>query len=117
MQGQSSLKLSEVLHRQRWVIFGAMSLGLALASLYWTKAKIWYESSAKILVSQRDSGLTSTENSSNSGQNMVDEDVLANHMEVIRSRKIVEGALSRHKLADLPSIKEQITDPDDDSAD
>ena len=50
MQGQSSLKLSEVLHRQRWVIFGAMSLGLALASLYWTKAKIWYESSAKILV-------------------------------------------------------------------
>lgn len=117
MQSQPTLKLSEVLQRQRWVIFGAMSLGLALASLYWTKARIWYESSARILVSQRDPGLASAEKNANSSQDMVDEDVLANHMEVIRSRKIVEGALSRHDLINLPSIKEQITTPDEDSAD
>ncbi len=75
MQAQPTLKLSEVLQRQRWVILGAMSLGLALSSLYWTKAKIWYESSAKILVSQRDPGLASVEKQSQTSQDMVDTDV------------------------------------------
>jgi succinoglycan biosynthesis transport protein ExoP len=117
MQSQPSLRLSEILHRQRWVILGAMSLGLALSSLYWTKARVWYESTSKILVSQRDPALASSERSSTQTQDMVDEDVLANHMEVMRSRKIVEGALLRQHLTDLPSIKEQIHDENEDSAD
>jgi hypothetical protein len=103
-QSQPSLKISEILVRQRWVILGAMSLGLALASLYWSKARVWYESSAKVLVSQRDPTLASGDSK---GESMVDEDVLANHMEVVRSRRIVEGALKRHDLTELPSILEQ----------
>lgn len=114
MQAQPSLQLTEILRRQRWVIFGSISLGLALASLYWTKARIWYESSAAILVSQKDPGIAS-----NSGEieGMVNEDVLSNHMVVLRSRKIVEGALTRHQLSDLPSIKEQIEGSSKDAAD
>ena len=89
MQSQPSLRISDILVRQRWVILGSMSLGLALASLYWSKARVWYESSAKVLVSQRDPNLAS---GASQGENMVDEDVLANHMEVVRSRRIIEGA-------------------------
>ncbi len=114
MQSQPSLRISEILVRQRWVILGAMSLGLALASLYWSKARVWYESSAKVLVSQRDPSLAS---GASQGENMVDEDVLANHMEVVRSRRIVEGALKRHNLTELPSILEHIAGTEMDSAD
>lgn len=114
MQPQSSLRISDILVRQRWVILGFMSLGLALSSLYWSKARVWYQSSAKVLVSQRDPSLAS---GAIQGENMVDEDVLANHMEVVRSRRIVEGALKRHSLTELPSILEHIEDEDEDSAD
>lgn len=51
--------------------------------------------------------------SSTPTEDMVDEDVLANHMEVLRSREIVVAALDRHligerkeKLSELPSIRE-----------
>ena len=114
MQSQPSLRISDILVRQRWVILGSMSLGLALASLYWSKARVWYESSAKVLVSQRDPNLAS---GASQGENMVDEDVLANHMEVVRSRRIIEGALNRHNLKELPSIMEHIAGTDMDSAD
>ena len=114
MQSQPSLRISDILVRQRWVILGSMSLGLALASLYWSKARVWYESSAKVLVSQRDPNLAS---GASQGENMVDEDVLANHMEVVRSRRIIEGALKRHNLKELPSIMEHIAGTDMDSAD
>lgn len=110
MQGQQSLRITDVLRRQRWVILGFMSLGLALAAVYWTKARIWYESSAKILVSQRDPGIASGSTTQSTTQDIVNKDILANHMEVLRSRKIVEGALNRHKLADLPSIREHLQD-------
>lgn len=114
MQSQPSLRISDILVRQRWVILGSMSLGLALASLYWSKARVWYESSAKVLVSQRDPSLAS---GASQGENMVDEDVLANHMEVVRSRRIVEGALKRHNLSELPSILEHIAGTESDAAD
>jgi capsular exopolysaccharide synthesis family protein len=114
MQSQPSLRISDILVRQRWVILGSMSLGLALASLYWSKARVWYESSAKVLVSQRDPSLAS---GASQGENMVDEDVLANHMEVVRSRRIVEGALKRHNLTELPSILEHIAGTEGDATD
>lgn len=117
MQSQPSLQLSEILRRQRWVILAIMSLGLALSMLYWTKAKIWYESKAKVLVSQRDPRLASAGPATTNSEDMVDEDVLANHMEVLRSRRIVEGALSRHNLDKLKSISENVTEDKGDATD
>ena len=117
MQSQPSLRISDVLRRQRWVILGAMSLGLALGSLYWSKARVWFESSAKILVSQRDPNLASSANPGAQSDNMVEQDVLAHHMEVVRSRRIVEGALKRHSISELPSITSQLEGTEKDSAD
>ena len=124
MQSQNSVRLTEVLRRQKWVILVMVSLGLSLSSMYWTRARIWYESTAKVMVSQRDPRMASAGASSNPTEDMVDEDVLANHMEVLRSREIVVAALDRHlvgerkeKLSELPSIREQLTSEDEDAAD
>lgn len=46
---------------------------------------------------------------------MVAEDVLANHMEIVKSRRIVETALKRHGLLQLASIKAEL-EPDVDAA-
>ena len=117
MGSQQSLNLMDILRRQRWIILATVSVGTALSALYWTKATVWYESTAKILVSQRDPGLASSEAGATTTQDMVDEDVIANHMEVLRSRRIVEEALTRYKLGDLPSITQHLTDPEKDAAD
>lgn len=117
MQAQPSLRLTDVLRRQRWLILGSVSLGLCLAAIYWTRARIWYESQAKILVSQRDPNLATSGATASQSEDVVDEDVLANHMEMVRSRRIVEGALKRHNLSDLPSIREHLEDQKEDSAD
>ncbi len=111
----TSLNLGAVLRRQFWLIMACVGLGCTLGTLYWVNASGWYESSAKIIVSQRVSQLTSADSSNNLDQSMVDEDVLANHMEIVRSRRIVEFALKRHGLIDLESIKAEL-EPDVDPA-
>ncbi|MBL8811930.1 MAG: polysaccharide biosynthesis tyrosine autokinase [Planctomycetaceae bacterium] len=108
-QNQSSVRITEVLRRQRWVILGMACLGVSLASWYWTKATVWFESRSKVLVSQRDPGITSTTGSA-TADTVVNEDVLANHMVIVRSRRIIEEALKSHQLDSLPSIQAQIKD-------
>lgn len=103
------MKISEVLRRQRWVIIGMASLGLALSMWYWTKATVWFESRAKVLVSQRDPGIANSTTTTTTADTIVNEDVLANHMVIVRSRRIIEAALKAHQLDTLPSIQTQIS--------
>lgn len=117
MQTGQTMNLTAILSRQRWVILFAVALGLAVATFYWTKATIWYESTAEVLVSQRDQGISATGEANPNGEVTVEDDVLANHMVVLRSRRIIEGALKRCELSELPSILQQLKDPDDDAAD
>ncbi len=103
-QETPSLKLTEVLGRQVWVIASCTMLGIAYACIYWMNAPVWHESSASVLVSQRDPGIAVGTSSQSGSESTVSEDVLANHMEVLRSRRIVGDALERHGLTNLPSI-------------
>ena len=114
-QTGTSLRLGDILKRQMWLILACVSLGCALASVYWINAPVRYESWAKVMVSQRSPQITSVDSSTSEDQSMVDEDVLANHMEIVRSRRIVETALKRHGLLDIESIKAQL-EPDVDAA-
>ena len=111
----TSLRLGDILQRQMWLILACVSLGCALASLYWVNAAVRYESQAKVMVSQRSPQITSVDSSSSSDVSMVDEDVLANHMEIVRSRRIVETALKRHGLLDIDSVKASL-EPEVDAA-
>lgn len=104
----NSIKLGDVLNRQLWLILACVSLGCSLAAVYWINTPVWYESQAKIMVSQRSPQITSADSASGLDQSMVDEDVLANHMEIVRSRRIVETALKRHGLTNLESVKSQL---------
>ena len=108
-QAGTSLRLGDILKRQMWLILACVSQGLALASVYWINVPEWYQSRAKVMVSQRSPQITSTDSASVEDQSMVDEDVLANHMEIVRSRRIVETAMKRHGLLDIESIKAQLT--------
>ena len=114
-QTGTSLRLGDILKRQMWLILACVSLGCALASVYWINAPVRYESWAKVMVSQRSPQITSVDSSTSEDQSMIDEDVLANHMEIVRSRRIVETALKRHRLLDIESIKAQL-EPDVDAA-
>ena len=115
MQSGATLNLGAILSRQMWLILACSVLGVSLATVYWMNTEIWYESQAKIMVSQRSPQMATGEMSSGKDQTMVDEDVLANHMEIVRSRRIVEAALERHNLAGIPSIIAQLK-PDVDAA-
>ena len=115
VQGGATLNLGAILKRQVWLILACVILGVALSVVYWINAQIWYESQAKIMVSQRAPTMTTGEAPTSQDQTMVDEDVLANHMEIVRSRRIVEAALERHGLTGLDSINAQLR-PDVDAA-
>ena len=100
-----SIDILQVLGRQRWLIIFFAMLGMAAGVFYSTQATVWYKSTAAILVNSKNAGLDS-----NNASDVVDEDILANHMEMLRSRKIVEGALTKDGLMDLASIQPMLSE-------
>jgi len=100
-----SIDILQVLGRQRWLIVFFALLGMAAGVLYSTQATVWYKSTAAILVNSKNAGLDSKNST-----DVVNEDILANHMEMLRSRKIVEGALSKDGLMDLASIQPMLSE-------
>lgn len=110
-----SLDVLQILHRQRWIIIFLSICGLTAGVAYAKYAQVWYQSSATVLVNQKSAGL----NSDGTGQEMVEEDILANHIQLIKSRMIVGEALEENGLSDLPSIVEHLNEerPGYDAAD
>lgn len=110
-----SLDVIQILNRQRWLILFLAVAGLVAGVAYAIAAPEWYEAQAKVLINQKSAGLSE----SATGQDMVDEDILANHIQLIQSRMIVGEALEQNGLADLPSIVAQLDEskPHFDAAD
>src|SRR5687768_8501112 len=98
--GEGVLELVNVLRRQRWLILFFTLAGLAAGIGYAINAKPWYLSSAKMLINPKTSGLSNSPTA-----DTVAEDVLASHMEVLQSRRIVQAALEHDELTNLDSIK------------
>ena len=96
-----TLDVLQILRRQRWMIVFFSALGLACGIAYALNAQVWYQSQAKVLINEKSAGL----GSGNSATAIVDEDILANHMELLRSRKIVGEALAESGLMGMESIK------------
>ncbi len=99
-----TIDVFEMLRRQRWLIAFMTMLGLALGVTYAVFARPWYTSQAKVLIAEKSAGLSS----GNTGTDIVEEDVLANHMELILSRRIVGEALQEYNLMELPSVVAEI---------
>ncbi len=99
-----SLDVLQILHRQRWIILFLAICGLTAGVAYAKYAQVWYQSSATVLVNQKSAGL----NSDGTGQEMIEEDILANHIQLIKSRMIVGEALEESELTKLPSIVQHL---------
>ncbi|TWU07548.1 polysaccharide biosynthesis tyrosine autokinase [Stieleria varia] len=116
-ENADSLDVLETITRQRWLLAFFAMLGLVVGVAYSLNAQIWYKSNAKVLIAEKTAGLGE---GSATGQGMVEEDTLANHMELIASRMIVGDALQEtqvpgqdYSLMELPSIKAQLSDTED----
>jgi len=98
-ESEGTLDVIQILTRQRWIIIFCATLGLGLGVLYATKATVWYTSVATLLINPKNpTGTTGGQS------DVLEEDILANHMEILRSRKIVEGAMKKEGLMELASI-------------
>ena len=104
----SAFELLDVLKRQFWLIAMVSSIGIALATAYVLRAEVWYESQAKILVTQRNP--QATQGYADGGtETAMDQDVLSNHIEIVYSSRVLDKALEKpgptgKPLAEMPSI-------------
>ncbi|MEZ6127490.1 MAG: polysaccharide biosynthesis tyrosine autokinase [Planctomycetaceae bacterium] len=108
-----TLNLVDVIRRQGWLIVACVISGAACAVLYWMYSPVWYESRAKVLVSPKDTGLAGSAAGQQASESVVNEDILANHMEVVRSRRIVETALKKSGCDTLLSIVSRLDEKTD----
>ena len=94
--------------RRRWplLVFG-LSVSLGIATAYQLTARHIFESQMEILVAQRSSELTNRGTSEGSvDQTIVRDNMLATHIELFRSPRIINEAIQKSGLTGLPSIKE-----------
>ncbi len=82
-------------------------IGSTLATIYFFQQVPVYESELTVLVGQRSSELASGNDSRNGGSPVGQNDILATHVELMTSRKIIEGAITR---AGLPVSIEQVSE-------
>ncbi len=87
-------------------------LGILLGVTYWSNAEEWYESKAKMLVTLKDMR-TSDRGDTSWGSDRIQDEILANHMEIVTSRRIVGNALERANWASMPGIVSKVTEDKD----
>jgi capsular exopolysaccharide synthesis family protein len=90
-----------------WLVFGLL-LGIAGGVAYWRYAPQQFVSRGEILVMRKGAMASVTSEASSPTEDQVNEDLLATHMRLIQSAKIVGSALEVHDLRSLPSIEAQL---------
>lgn len=102
-----SIDLLGIITRHTGWLFLSCILGLIVGSTYYLLTPFKYESSAEILLMQNDSGAMATGVAGK--ERTVSEELLATHMKLIQSNRIIGAALERDGLIKLPSIESQVT--------
>ena len=89
---EENLDVFAILGRQRWPIVILSLVGFIGGIVYAFNAQVWYTSQARVLINEKSAGL----GSGGSATDIVDEDILANHIELLKSRLIVGEALAKN---------------------
>lgn len=105
-----AIDLLGMVRRRRGVLAFGTLLGIAAAAFYYFTTTPVYESETQILVMTRNA---SQEGSDSNDSQVVHQDVLATHMELFTSQKIVESAITKRGLTQLFSVSEAIANNDD----
>ncbi len=95
---------------KRWpiVLLGCIIAGV-LAALYWLVAPRVYESTVEILVMRKDPAMTAvTDPIPSDGRSDVAEDVLATHIRLLGSRRVVADAIKAGELDQLPGVQRHL---------
>src|SRR5262245_8548598 len=95
------------LRRHLWTLIVGFVVGVAGAWYYCQHATVQYQSAAQVLVMQRDANPPDEQSTAATGtvDERVAKDLLGTHIQIIRSRKVLERALERGQLASLPSFQ------------
>lgn len=101
-----SIDLLAVLGRRWGLIVSSCVLGLAVGAAYFLLLPPKYESRSQILLMQDEA--VSMANNGAVGDSSPSEDLLATHMSVIQSKRLVREALEQAELLELPSIVAQL---------
>ena len=108
-QGVVQLDLGQFLQRRKGLILLGFIVGIVLAGIYLAIAQTVYVSDAKILVIPKDSKLTTSSNSEFGFESTVGDELLATHMQIISSPKVVSSALEVGDLFELDSLTAKVS--------
>ncbi len=106
-KNEMSIDLLTIVNRRKALIFAAGVVGLAVGACYYLLLPPTYESESQILLMKNESGAIAS--NMTSGES-VSEDLLATHMSLLQSKRIVVEALNKSGLAELPSITEVLNE-------
>ncbi|MEN1681148.1 MAG: polysaccharide biosynthesis tyrosine autokinase [Planctomycetota bacterium] len=97
--------------RRHWLTLAlttAAALGLGVA--YCQNAEKIFQSNVEILVIKKQAGATSVNSNGADMQDGVEEDILATHIRLFGSSKVVERAIEKHGLAELPGVQGKLVE-------
>ena len=114
----------EVLRRRYPLILIGSVIGLAVAAIYCFTATTRFESDGVVMVMPKDARITSSSGAGGTDLGMqanVGEELLATHMQILTSPKVIKAALasvddSAEALIDRPSLVDQLPSAEPDSA-
>ncbi len=101
------LDIWALVRRRKWVLLFGVVMGLGLAALYYYQATPIYESSVEILVMQKDSNLPARAEGDGYSDRGNYGDLLATHIQIFQSPRVVRRAIEQHRLERLPTFRER----------
>lgn len=102
-----SFDILQIIKRRWTVLVVAVALGWAASVAYWYVTPVTYESAAQLMIMRRDPRLA-TRGVQDGQTGGVGEDILATHMQLLQSPRIVKDALQGAGLFELESIKKEL---------
>lgn len=93
--------------RVQWIVLSGV-VAAAAAVAYFTLLPPRFESRAEVLLMRNDSGSMAAGVPGATTNVDVSGELIANHMKIIQSKRVIENALMKQNLMELPSIMEQI---------
>jgi polysaccharide biosynthesis transport protein len=99
----ANLQLVPIIRRRLSLLFLGGLLGAVAGAGYFLLSIPKYESKAEIIVMQNDSNTKASLDHS-ATQTNVSEELLATHLKIVQSKKVINDALEKHGLMELPSL-------------
>jgi polysaccharide biosynthesis transport protein len=107
--GEPTIDLFGVLRRRWWTVLLGTLLGVGAAVAYYFVAPRVYGSTAEMLVMRKDPEMPMRmQQAPDQMEQEVGDKLLATHMEIIRSQRVIDAAITTRKLNELPVLQSML---------